>query len=491
VNVQILGSLEVRGRAGVLPMGGTKQRAVFTMLALQCNHIVSVDELINGLWAEVRPESAGNSLQVYVSRLRRALRSDENDLAVRHRKPGYLLEIDPERIDLCRLERLTREGLAALDGTPELAVTRLTAALDLWQGSPLAEFVDEPFAAVEITRLHELKLTILTSRIEAELAQGRHTELIGTLERLVTEHPFHEGLHRQLILSLYRSGRQTEALQGYQRVRRVFADELGIEPGRALRELESAILTQDPHLDGDRTETQQWPGHGPRTAPANIRVIPPRNPHFTGRADRLTQIHTELTASSSTPAIRTLYGLGGVGKTELAVEYAHRFADDYEIMWWIDAEQPVLIPQQLCRLAARLGLPDHSITTDSVDQLLTELAARPDWLIVFDNAQRPEDITRYRPSGAGHILVTSRTPRWGALGGRIEIDVLDRLETVALLQRRVPQLPDDLADDLAAELGDLPLAAAQAAAYLEQTGLGSADYLRRFRTQRAALLAQG
>src|SRR6476619_7065652 len=120
MNVRILGSLEVRGRGGELALGGTKQRAVFAMLALQCNHVVSVDHLINGLWAADRPETAGNALQVYISRIRRALRNDETDIAVRHRKPGYVLEMDTERIDLCRFERLAREGLGALPGAPEL-----------------------------------------------------------------------------------------------------------------------------------------------------------------------------------------------------------------------------------------------------------------------------------------------------------------------------------------------------------------------------------
>jgi hypothetical protein len=205
----------------------------------------------------------------------------------------------------------------------------------------------------------------------------------------------------------------------------------------------------------------------------------------------LSELRRRLGAGAGTLVVQALYGLGGVGKTQLAIEYAHRFAADYDMVWWIDAGQPVLIPDQLAALAARLDIAPGSTVAATIDRLLAELRGRARWLLIFDNAERPGDVADYRPSGAGHVLITSRNPGWGALGGRLEVDVLVRAETIALLQARIPALSEELADKLAAELGDLPLAAAQAAGYLEQTDLPAADYLRRFRAHRATLLARG
>ncbi len=253
-------------------------------------------------------------------------------------------------------------------------------------------------------------------------------------------------------------------------------------------------------LTGGRpTDAPPFPSAGPAPAgrpgfaghlPA-VWKVPPRNPRFSGRDGLLAELRRRLRAGEGTLVVHALYGLGGVGKTQLAIEYAHRFASDYDLVWWIDAEQPVLIPDQLSGLAARLALPTGGTVAETVERLLAELRGRDRWLLVFDNAERPGDIADYQPAGTGHVLVTSRYPGWGALGGRLEVDVLTRTETIALLRARIPALDEQLADELASELGDLPLAAAQAAGYLEQTDLPPADYLRRFRARRATLLARG
>jgi DNA-binding SARP family transcriptional activator len=483
------------------------------MLVLQANQVVSIDYLVDGLWGQAPPDSATNAVQVYISRLRKLLRADPAErpaaLVVVRRRPGYLLELDPDELDLARYEWLTHQGTQALPAAPGLAAAKLREALGLWRGPPLAEFTDEPFAQAERARLQEQRLTVVQARIEADLALGRHAELIGELEALVARYPLREELHHQLLLSLYRSGRQAEALEAYRRVRQTLTQELGIDPGHALQELQAAILVQDRRLDwtpavGEPTPTGRGEATPARMVPAATAAVPPaagqlpevwkapmRNPHFTGRSGMLDELRQRLRSGEGTLVVQALYGLGGVGKTQLAIEYAHRFAGDYDLVWWIDAEQAVFIAGQLARLGGKLNLPTRLTVADTVELVLAELRRRRRWLLIFDNAERPQHVADYQPGGAGHVLITSRSPGWGGLGGRLEVDVLTRPETVTLLRRRIPELDDRLADQLATELGDLPLAAAQAAAYLEQTGLPPGEYLSRFRTRRASLLARG
>jgi DNA-binding SARP family transcriptional activator len=520
MDVRILGPLEVRAAGRPLPLGGSKQRAVLAMLVLHANQVVSIDYLVDGLWGQAPPDSATNAVQVYISRLRKLLHVDPQEgsaaFVLVRRRPGYLLELDAEELDLARFERLAHQGTQALRAAPGLAAAKLREALGLWRGAPLAEFTDEPFAQAESARLQEQRLTVVQARIEADLVLGRHAELVGELEALVARQPLREELHQQLLLSLYRSGRQAEALEAYRRVRQTLTEELGIDPGRALQELQAAILAQDRRLDWTPPPGEPTPAIGEPTptgpvettpapmVPADTAVAPPaagqlpevwkvpmRNPHFTGRTGMLDQLRQRLRSGEGTLVVQALYGLGGVGKTQLAIEYAHRFAADYDLVWWIDAEQPVFIAGQLARLGGKLNLPPRPTVADTVELVLAELRRRRRWLLIFDNAERPQHLADYQPGGAGHVLVTSRSPGWGALGGRLEVDVLARPETVTLLCRRIPELDDRLADQLATELGDLPLAAAQAAAYLEQTGLPPGEYLHRFRTRRARLLAKG
>ena len=508
MEVRILGPLEMTRGGTPLTLGGTKQRAVFAMLALRVNRVVSMDSFVEGLWGSAPPNDPTNVVQVYLYRLRKVLRptgtKHADDATLVYCKPGYLLQLDPEHLDLHCFQRLVQEASHMLAAAPDTAAATLTDALALWRGVPLVEFGEQPFARIEISRLRELHLSALSARIQADLAVGRHAELIAELEGLTGQFPLHEGFRAQLMLSLYRSGRQAEALEAYRRARAAFTAEVGIEPGRNLQDLEAAVLAQDPLLDWTPPSTftpsvadlgrADPPGMAERflnvpARPVPMSNVPGRNPHFTGRAGLLDRMHDQLRTDGDTLQVQALYGLGGVGKTQLAIEYAHRYAADYDLTWCIDAEQPVLIPDQLIGLAGVLGLPCDAVTADVVvGRVLTELSSRTRWLLIFDNAEHPTKIAAYRPRGSGHVLVTSRYPGWGALGGRIEVDVLDRPETVALLRARLPEMTVEVAGKLAAELGDLPLAAAQAAGYLEQTGLPYSDYLRRLRSHRVGLL---
>ena len=242
VEFRILGPLEVLDAGRPLSLSGAS-RALLALLLLHANEVVSSDRLIDELWGAEPPAAGSTALRVRVSQLRKAL--GREDVLVT-RAPGYFVRVGPGELDLHRFERLLEEAEGA---EPPVAAERLRAALALWRGEPLGEFAYEPFARTAIARLEELRLVALERRIEADLTLGRHAELVGELQALVREHPLQERLRRQLMLALYRSGRQVDALEAYQEARRALVEELGIDPSPALRELEQAILRQDVSLD--------------------------------------------------------------------------------------------------------------------------------------------------------------------------------------------------------------------------------------------------
>jgi DNA-binding SARP family transcriptional activator len=239
---RILGPLEVVGDAGPLLLGGQKQRAVLALLVLDAGRVVSTDALIEALWGEAPPRTALTSLQNFVVQLRKLL----GPATLVTRPPGYALLVEPEQIDLERFRRL-REG--ARGRPPEQRAAALRDALALWRGDPLAEFRFEPWAETEVARLEDLRLATVEDRLEAELESGRDAELVGELEALVSAQPLRERLRGHLMLALYRSGRQAEALDAYQDARRRLVEELGIEPGPALQQLNGAILRQEASLE--------------------------------------------------------------------------------------------------------------------------------------------------------------------------------------------------------------------------------------------------
>jgi predicted ATPase/DNA-binding SARP family transcriptional activator len=363
--------------------------------------------LIEDLWAGEPPAGAPTTLRAYISSLRTALGDDDDAPAIRTVPSGYILELAPAQLDAWQFNRLAREGHDALTrGDANLAADRLSEALSLWRGPALGDIADEPFARAEAARLDELRLAALEDRIDADLVLGRHGDVVAELERLVDEHPLRERAWRQLMIALYRSDRQADALSAYRRIRRLLAGELGLEPSAALRELEQAILRHE-----------LGPARGPET-PHNL---PGRLTSFVGRERELALLERRLTESR----LVTLTGIGGAGKTRLALEAAARalltFSDG---VWFIDLASltdSALLAQEVATVLRIEPRPDRAI----VEELRDYLRSRQ-LLLVLDNCEHLVDACSDLASGLLstcpelRILATSREPL-GTRGERCEV----------------------------------------------------------------------
>jgi WD40 repeat protein/DNA-binding SARP family transcriptional activator len=311
LEIRILGGVDADIDGRSLALGGSKQRAVLAMLALRANRTVSTDELIDGLWADRPPASAAKNVQLYVSRLRKALAAagpDQVRIATRGR--GYELQLPEEAVDAARFERLVERARreadrgVALDGAAH-------SALELWRGPPLTDVAEEPFAGPEIRRLEELHLHAIELEVDYELAAGRNAEMIGRLEALIGEHPLHERFHAQRMLALYRAGRQSEAVEAYRAAHRMLVEEIGGEPGPELRKLQDAILRQDPALDA-RPPPQELP-----------RQLEGGSPLLAGRDREMRWLRKRWhEAEAGRSQIALVSGPPGIGKTRLAAELA-------------------------------------------------------------------------------------------------------------------------------------------------------------------------
>jgi len=297
---RILGPLEIDdGEGRPISVGGGRPRALLADLLLHANEVVSTDHLIDDLWGETPPETAAKALQGYVSHLRKVLEPNrggpgsEGVLLTRPR--GYLLRLDAGRLDARRFQDLATEGHGVLAaGRPAEAAATLREALSLWRGPALSDFAYQAFAQGEITRLEELRVAALEDRVEADLALGRHAELVGELESLVAQHPLRERLRGQLMLALYRSTRQAEALDVYREARRTLVEELGLEPSEELQRLQRAILAHDPAIEppaGTQGAREPAPSEAAAMRPGradvpvsadSIAVIDPETNHVLG-----------------------------------------------------------------------------------------------------------------------------------------------------------------------------------------------------------------
>ena len=306
----MLGRVDALADGRAIALRGSKQRAVLAMLALRANRTVSADELIDGLWGDDPPASAAKNLQLYVSQLRKAFGADGAGGSIVTHGRGYELRVPEDAVDAIRFERLVEEAARAPAGAAE-ANGAASAALELWRGAPLADVTSEPFAAPEIGRLEELHLRAIELAIDAELAAGRHDEVIARLGELIAEEPLRERLHAQRMLALYRAGRQSDALNAYRHARETLVAQIGVEPGPELQRLQAAVLAQDASLD----------------APRPILELPVQleggSPLLAGRKRELSWLRRRWEDARTGQVVSALvWGPSGIGKTRLVAELA-------------------------------------------------------------------------------------------------------------------------------------------------------------------------
>jgi predicted ATPase/DNA-binding SARP family transcriptional activator len=448
---RLLGALEVGADGAGVPLGSGKQRALLAYLLLHRNKAVTRDALVDALWGDEPPASAAHAVDVYVSRLRKALAANGGEGLLETHRGAFLLAVPDEAVDVGRFERLLAEARGATNPADRLAAA--DAAVALWRGPAFADVLAEPFARPESERLEEERLVASEERFEALLGSGRADEAIGGLQAFVATHPLRERPRRQLMLSLYRSGRQSEALEAYRDARRTLRDELGLDPSAALKALEAAILRQDPSLVLDLPQ--------PRTFSSGNLPVP--STPFLGREREVLDVSELL--SRDDVRLLTLIGPGGIGKTRLALRAAasltERFPDG---VWWV----------------ALTPLRDHRLVLETVAQVLQARQGLADHigdrqlLLVLDNFEQVVEAAEelgalMQRCPRLRLLVTSREPLHLDGEWTYAVEPLRVPEAVDLFCQRAAAggrelTPGDELEQICVRLDCLPLAIELAAA---------------------------
>lgn len=489
MNIDLLGPLELTRDGVPCALGGPRQQIVLAVLTLHANQVTPQEQLVDAIWGEAPPETARTQVQSAISALRKVFARAGSPDAIETLSAGYRLRLADAELDARRFSLLLADARRhAAGGDDDQAADLLREALALWRGPALLGLGSDPVRR-GATLLDEQRLTAFEELARADLASGRHAEIVGELRELTAREPLREGLHASLMLALYRSGRQAEALDVYRRMRATFMDELGIEPGHVMQDLHTAVLHRDGALDlgnprpsgrtasGNATAAA---GNSP-TAPARPEQLPSDLPDFTGRGDYLSDITEFLAAAGGTgdgasfgtgDAVRIagICGKDGVGKTSLAVHAAHalreRFPDGRLHASLGGRSDPEHTAAVLGRFLRALGVPAHSVPEDLDERqsLYRSLLAGRRMLIVLDEVNDESAVRRLLPGDArSAVIVTGRYPLTGLPGIRqIRLDVLDEAHSVELLcriagaERIRGQLPAAL--ELAEFCGGLPLA---------------------------------
>ncbi|MPY64501.1 AfsR/SARP family transcriptional regulator [Streptomyces spongiae] len=465
---RLLGPVEAWWDGMPVRLGGPKPRALLAVLLLRAGQVVPADTLVDAIWGEEPPDTARALVQSYVSALRRALPEGAGE-AIETRSPGYVLEPGAGRVDVVRFEALTGEGRrAAADGDHRAAARALREALALWRGPALGGVGGA--LRSEAVRLEEARQAALEERISAELEiAGQEADLATELTALVSAHPTRERLRGQLMLALYRLGRQADALAVYGEGRAVLADELGIDPGPELNRMHEAVLRADPGLlPGRRAVASASAARTASGAPRPVSLLPPALGDFTGRESESAEVAEWLTGPRGATPVVVVSGPAGVGKSALAVQAAHQVAGRYpDGQLYAELHgfsEPVPPGEILGRLLRALGADPPEDPAERGD-LFRSLVAGRRILLVLDDAGSESQVRPLLPGSATcGVLVTSRTRLGGLVGARrTDLDVLDDVGGLELLARVIGTKWGDPREETSARrivelCGGLPLA---------------------------------
>jgi DNA-binding SARP family transcriptional activator/Flp pilus assembly protein TadD len=457
-SVGVLGPLLVRCGGAAVPVPAPKQRVILAALAFRAGQALSYDELAEIVWDGAPPEAARVAIRNYVKRLRRVLGPVAGQ-RILTRDPGYALDAVPGEVDALRFTavclkaaeaaRQAQEAPGADAKGAQATWDGLSAALDLWRGDPLADVPSHLLVAAEVPRLDALRMQALEWRIDAGLVLGRHAELAGELAQLTAEHPLRERFHAQLMLALYRCGRQAEALEAYQRARRLLVDELGVEPGHELQDLQGGILAGDARLaaPGPVLTSLVPAGVVPRQLPAGVA-------HFTGRVAELAALRAwqrEAAGAGEAVRITVIGGTAGSGKTALAVHWAHQAAAEFpdgqlyvNLRGFDPSGTPVAPGDALRWFLGAFGVTEERMpkTPDEQAAMYRSLLAGRRVLVILDNARDAAQVRPLLPGSPSCLaVVTSRArlPGLAAIEGArlVPLDVLTAIDARELLAGRL------------------------------------------------------